>query len=212
MTLLSGEMLSYTDGAELRFPVTLGDRGGAWNCKTIIQPGRGRRIITSTIGGSCRSSLDVAISFVAINAPRLRSWLTGGEMDSHSPGLYDWYPDIRLTFGDHDFMKKGPSGSACASVSLAVVLGHKQLVSCRQAITGTIDLRGRISSIGGVMGKVKTARDHNREMLIVPSSNLKELEESRYDGWPEERLCDVWQTSATRCLQLHGAVGVHCGR
>ena len=151
----------------------------------MVGPGKGRRVIWGNFDDVGMASMHVAISFVAINAPQLRSWMVREDLESHRC-LYSTYSDITVMLGELDLVKEGPSASACAAVSLAVVWGQKKLASPLLAITGTIDLRDRIGIIGGMMGKMSVARNVPREMIVVPSDNLKELEEKGYPDWPDD--------------------------
>ena len=129
-----------------------------------------------------KASMDVALSFVAINAPLLRLWLTG--VDSKS-GLYDAYSNVTLTLGELDVVKGGPSGGACGLVCLAIALAKAKL-TCRLLVTGSVDLRGKLGTVGGIMGKTKAGRDVDVERFIIPSENLKQLEDGDYAGWPDD--------------------------
>lgn len=137
--------------------------------------------------GVARAYLEVAVTLVAINAPTLRSWLTDDPVLAGSNrGLYHDKSDITVSEGDSGAQKRGSSTSACAVVALAVVLGHAKLVGSRVGVTGRMDLRGRVLMVGGVMEKVAVAKEKELQLVVIPLSNMEELEENDYEGWPHE--------------------------
>lgn len=139
------------------------------------------------------------MSFVLINAARLASWLPGG---GDSPTvLQDHYTDLELTASGIDSRKGGPSGGACMALAMAQLLGYS-LVEAEVGITGAIDLRGRVHSVGALKEKCQHACRRGVDLMCVPSDDLHDL---------EEKLLEV------RCLQslldltyIHGADG-GCG-
>ena len=142
-------------------------------------------MVAGSFDGNGRLSLEVAITVMAINAPRLRLWLGASSGWEARRGLYDAQTNITVNIGYVGNEKEGPSASACAVVALAVVLGNAKLVG-RLGVTGIVDLRGRIRLIGGLMEKMEQAREQKLEIVVVPMVNLQILEEDGYKGWPND--------------------------
>lgn len=109
----------------------------------------------STFGRSWQA-INVAISMVAVNASRLRSWLGVRDEDAVLP-LWCSGTTVCVTFADSERAKSGSSGSAAAALSLICVLARRSLKAETLVITGTMDLTGAILDVGGLDGKIQHA-------------------------------------------------------
>ena len=61
------------------------------------------------------------------------------------------------------------------ALALAVIVGDCSLVKESVAVTGGIDLRGRIGAMGGIEEKVTYAMSRNLDLIVVPEANYKSL-------------------------------------
>ena len=122
--------------------------------------------------------LQVAITLISVNAPLIAQWLG----DQSIPFLLDKYTDINVTGPRLDIKKEGPSGGACVALALSLLLGCS-MVEEEVGITGTVDLRGRVITVGGVKEKIGHARKEKIPLMIVPWSALWDL---RTTGWTED--------------------------
>lgn len=120
----------------------------------------------------------MAISFISINAPRIAQWLGGDAI----PFLFDKFTDVNLTQPQLDALKCGCSGGAGAALSLTLLLGGR-LVDGYVAMTGTVDLCGRILLVGDVRVKIRHAMRRGAGLMIVPQDNLDDLNQ---EGWEED--------------------------
>lgn len=91
-------------------------------------------------------SIDVAISFVALNAGALRSWVGG---PGGRAGLWNTGQDLHVTYARLNVAKSGGSASACTALSLVCWLAGRSVLEHdgKVAVTGCIDLRGRIHPV-----------------------------------------------------------------
>lgn len=111
-------------------------------------PGKGLRLVAVGGDDDAKESFHVAISFVALNASLLRAWVTGEARSS--AGLCNRFQDLHVSIPDLGVRKQGNSAGACVALSLACLLGGCRLVKRDVAITGVVDLRGRILGVGDI--------------------------------------------------------------
>jgi len=70
----------------------------------------------------------------------------------------------------------GPSAGLMWAVGLYDLLTRGDLTAGRTiAGTGSIDLEGRVGSIGGILDKVVAAREANADIMLVPRDNFDEV-------------------------------------
>ena len=154
--------------------------------------GSGKRNLLGGLDLSTKRSLDTAITFVAINSATLQKWM-GKEPSLGSSSLYTREADISIMLGSPDIHKNGQSIGACAAMALVILMGGKDVALVMDgmvAITGRIDLRGRIGDIDTdtLVRKSKGLRKRGVELFIVPQSNYEELQRSDFAGWPEDLM------------------------
>ena len=175
-------------GRDIDYPVILATNGMAWFCKIVVNRGTGRRLILSQLDEEGMDSMHAAITFAAINAVSLQTWIRGPP-PSCKPfrGLYDKTSDVSIMLGQIEKVKRGNSGGACAALALVSLLGR-----CGQlangvcvGVTGAIDLRGRLHPIDGVLEKCTTACKLELGIVIIPQWNYDLLVGNRFQGWSE---------------------------
>lgn len=121
----------------------------------------------------------VAVSLVALNAKRLRVWATGEGGDARRlRGLFTSLQDLRVHTAALDVIKAGYSSAACVALSLVVLLGGR--LPAKQpvvAVTGDIDLRGRVLDVGGIREKlgVVQRRRLSNVLFVMPEKTHKKL-------------------------------------
>jgi hypothetical protein len=138
-----------------RGPIVL-TRGGSTVVGVQLGPGSGRVHGVGGIRGTAEESAQVAATFVGANFLRLKGVIPG--VDKKRRTLMSQVQDLLFSMVHSDNEKEGPSAGACIAFCLLQVLGM-ELVGI-VAITGTLDLRGRIESVGDVMEKVQAAQNH----------------------------------------------------
>ncbi len=132
-------------------------------------PGKGRLILTGSLGEVMKESAQTALSYLRSQAKRLEIDLTNfDKLDLH----------IHVPAGATP--KDGPSAGATIVVALASLLTQR-LVRSDLAMTGEISLRGRILPVGGIKEKVLAAARSRLKQIILPEHNRKD-----WDEVPEE--------------------------
>ena len=118
-----------------------------------------------------------------MNASTLAPWLGVQSI----PFLYERCTDISVTLSEVDVPKEGASGGACAALAMLLLLGGSLVQTTRFAMTGTLDLRGRVREVGSVREKILHARQKGFPLMMVPLINLEKLER---EGWKDEEERD----------------------
>lgn len=87
--------------------------------------------------------------------------------------------------------KDGPSAGAAMTLAIYSVLTNKK-ISNKVAMTGEIDLRKRVTAIGGVDAKLNGAKKAGITKALIPKENLEDLEKLRRDNIsPEDDTFEV---------------------
>jgi ATP-dependent Lon protease len=133
--------------------------------EAAVFPGRGRLILTGSLGDVMSESADIARSYLRGHAERF-----GFDPDDLQG------KDLHVHFPAGAIPKDGPSAGitiACAIVSL---LSGRQ---CPRdlAMTGEITLVGEVLPIGGVREKVLAAQRYKLARVVLPAENRRDVEE-----------------------------------
>jgi ATP-dependent Lon protease len=125
-------------------------------------PGKGRLMLTGSLGDVMKESAQTALSYLRSQAKALHI----------EPRDYDRY-DIHVHVPAGATPKDGPSAGATIVVALASLF-LRQLVRSDVAMTGEISLRGRILRVGGIKEKVMAAARSGLKQVILPEQNRNE--------------------------------------
>ena len=128
-------------------------------------PGKGRLILTGSLGEVMKESAQTALSYLRSQAGRLKLDLTG--LDKQ---------DVHVHVPAGATPKDGPSAGATIAVALASLLSKKRVRS-DTAMTGEISLRGRVLPVGGIKEKVLAASRSRLSHVILPEDNRKDWNE-----------------------------------
>jgi len=128
--------------------------------------GEGRLEVTGQLGSVMRESATLAMSWIRSHATPLG--LDGAEIIAKH--------DIHLHFPEGAVQKDGPSAGVTITTAL-VSLFTERLVRNDLAMTGEISLRGLVLPVGGVRDKVLAAHRAGLDTVILPKSNMKDVED-----------------------------------
>ncbi|MDQ8155395.1 MAG: endopeptidase La [Gemmatimonadota bacterium] len=130
-----------------------------------VVPGRGRVQLTGTLGDVMKESASAALSYI-----RSRAEVLGVAPD------FARTKDVHVHLPAGATPKDGPSaGIALATAIVSALTGTP--VRGDVAMTGEITLRGRVLPIGGLKEKAVAAHRHHVSHVIVPASNVRDLDE-----------------------------------
>ncbi|HEY2951964.1 MAG TPA: endopeptidase La, partial [Verrucomicrobiae bacterium] len=119
-------------------------------------PGKGRLLLTGSLGDVMKESAQTALSYLRSQARQLH--LTSTDFQKH---------DIHIHVPAGATPKDGPSAGTTIVVALASLL-TRRLVCSDLAMTGEISLRGRILRVGGIKEKVLAAVRTGLKEVILP--------------------------------------------
>ncbi len=130
-----------------------------------VVPGRGRVMLTGTLGDVLKESASAALSYI-----RARAEVLG------VPADFARTRDVHVHLPAGATPKDGPSaGIALATAIVSALTGTP--VRGDVAMTGEITLRGRVLPIGGLKEKAVAAHRHHVSHVVVPAANVRDLEE-----------------------------------
>jgi len=129
---------------------------------TLI-PGKGKLILTGSLGKVMQESATAALSFLK---SRSRHLGIAGEM-------FEDY-DIHIHLPEGAIPKDGPSAGVALVTALSSLFTKKK-VNRKVAMTGEITLRGKVLPVGGIKEKVLAAKRAGIKKIIIPEKNSKDL-------------------------------------
>ncbi len=128
-------------------------------------PGKGTLKLTGSLGKVMQESAEAAFTYIK---SRAADW--GFEQEIFEKN------DFHLHVPDGATPKDGPSAGITMASALYSLLSGKRVKSYL-SMTGEINLRGRITAIGGVKEKVIAALRSGIKDVILPEANRKDLED-----------------------------------
>ena len=139
--------------------------GDILTIEAAIVPGKGRQILTGSLGDVMKESIQAALTVV-----RNRSESLGISTDFHEKR------DLHIHVPEGATPKDGPSagiGMCTALVSSLTGIPVRSDV----AMTGEITLRGQVLPIGGLKEKLLAAHRGGIKTVIIPDENRRDLKE-----------------------------------
>lgn len=163
----------YLDDTPSREPLVGVANGLAWTSvggeilevEANVVPGAGKVSLTGNLGDVMKESAKAALSYIRSRAVQL----------GIDPEFYS-SKDVHIHFPEGAVPKDGPS--AGIAIAIAIVSALTGVPIRRDvAMTGEITLRGRVLAIGGLREKTMGALRAGVTTVIIPSDNMKDLEE-----------------------------------
>ena len=133
--------------------------------KVKASSGKGRLLLTGSLGKVMQESAQTSLSFILAHCETL------GLKQEEVEGS-----DIHLHFPDGATPKDGPS-AGLAILSALVSLFKEKPLDSSFAMTGEITLRGQVLPVGGIKEKLLAAHRYGKRKIIIPESNWLDLED-----------------------------------
>ncbi len=139
--------------------------GDLLTVEALLVEGKGGLQITGQLGDVMQESAQAALSYVKSLSDQLH-------FDSE---IFD-KTDIHIHVPEGSIPKDGPSAGITMATALASAISERPVLR-DVGMSGEITLRGRVLPIGGVREKLHVAHRLDLTTVILPSKNIKDLEE-----------------------------------
>jgi ATP-dependent Lon protease len=133
--------------------------------EATTMPGPGQLILTGHLGNVMKESASAALSYARAHSREL-----------DIPTGYFEKRDIHVHVPEGAIPKDGPSAGITMATAMLSAFTNRPIRS-KVAMTGEITLRGNVLPVGGIKEKVLAARRCGIQLLVLPESNRKNLEE-----------------------------------
>jgi ATP-dependent Lon protease len=153
-------------------------------------PGRGKLILTGSLGEVMKESAQAALTYLKSQASMLK--LKINDPEKH---------DIHIHVPAGATPKDGPSAGVAISVALASIFTHRQVRS-DIAMTGEISLRGRVLPVGGIREKALAAFRSGLKTILIPDRNQNDWREVPQEVKEQIKVHFVKQVSDVIRLSL----------
>jgi len=126
-------------------------------------PGKGKLILTGSLGKVMQESATAALSFLKSHSNKLG-------IDNK---IFEEF-DVHIHFPEGGIPKDGPSAGVALTTALTSLFCKKK-VDRKVSMTGEITLRGKVLPVGGIKEKVLAAKRAGIKKIILPEKNSKDL-------------------------------------
>ncbi len=133
--------------------------------EVVFMPGRGKIILTGSLGDVMKESAHTGMSYLRSHADQIKM----------RPIDYD-HLDLHIHFPEGAVPKDGPSAGIAIATAIYSALNEVP-VNNAFAMTGEITLRGRVLPVGGIKEKLLAAHRQGITNIVLSAENEKELEE-----------------------------------
>ena len=131
--------------------------------EAVLIPGKGRITVTGQLGDVMKESAQAALTYARAHAD---------EFGIDQKKFTDF--DIHIHVPAGGVPKDGPSGGVAFLASILSVLTNCP-INATFAMTGEINLRGKVMPIGGAKEKILAAKRNNIKTVICPLQNKPDL-------------------------------------
>jgi ATP-dependent Lon protease len=147
--------------------------------EVLAVPGHGTVALTGQLGDVMKESAHAALTYV-----RGRATEMGLEPDFHER------MDMHVHLPSGAIPKDGPSAGITMAVAIVSALTGR-CVRRDVAMTGEVTLRGRVLPVGGIKEKVLAAHRSGIHTVLLPSRNVRELDDLPEDVRESLRLIPI---------------------
>lgn len=135
------------------------------NVEVNTMPGKGKFIVTGSLGDVMKESAQAAVSYIRSQSTKYK--IKDDFFDTH---------DIHIHIPEGAVPKDGPSAGITMTVALlSAITGRK--VRGTTAMTGEVTIRGQVLAIGGLKEKMLAAKRAGMTKVLVPKANEKDVKE-----------------------------------
>lgn len=153
--------------------------------EAILMEGKGKVILTGQLGDVMKESASAALSYARAHAKDF----------GIDPKKFTDY-DLHIHLPAGAVPKDGPSGGVALLSSILSVLTNRK-INAKFAMTGEINLRGKVMPIGGVKEKILAAKRNKITTVFLPYQNKKDIADQADIG---EGINLVWVENAEEVI------------
>lgn len=135
------------------------------NVEVNTMPGKGKFIVTGSLGDVMKESAQAAVSYIRSKSRKYK--IKDDFFENH---------DIHIHIPEGAVPKDGPSAGITMTLALlSAITGRK--VRGTVAMTGEVTIRGQVLAIGGLKEKMLAAKRAGMTKVLVPKANEKDVRE-----------------------------------
>lgn len=135
------------------------------NVEVNTMPGKGKFIVTGSLGDVMKESAQAAVSYIRSKSGKYK--IKDDFFENH---------DIHIHIPEGAVPKDGPSAGITMTLALlSAITGRK--VRGTVAMTGEVTIRGQVLAIGGLKEKMLAAQRAGMTKVLVPKANEKDVRE-----------------------------------
>ena len=135
------------------------------NVEVNTMPGKGKFIVTGSLGDVMKESAQAAVSYIRSKSGKYK--IKDDFFENH---------DIHIHIPEGAVPKDGPSAGITMTLALlSAITGRK--VRGTVAMTGEVTIRGQVLAIGGLKEKMLAAKRAGMTKVLVPKANEKDVRE-----------------------------------
>lgn len=153
--------------------------------EAILMEGKGKVILTGQLGDVMKESASAALSYARAHAKDF----------GIDPKKFTEY-DLHIHLPAGAVPKDGPSGGITLLSSILSVLTNRP-INAKFAMTGEINLRGKVMPIGGVKEKILAAKRNHIETVFLPFQNKNDIADQLDIG---EGINLIWVENAEEVI------------
>lgn len=131
--------------------------------EAVTMPGKGRLLLTGQLGSVMKESAQAALSYARVHAAEF----------AINPKMFSTH-DVHIHVPAGAVPKDGPSAGVTMLMSIISALTGRPIKS-NYAMTGEINLQGKVMPIGGVKEKILAAIRNSISYVILPHKNKPDI-------------------------------------
>ncbi|TQR34552.1 endopeptidase La [Campylobacter sp. MIT 99-7217] len=143
--------------------------GDVLKVEAIKIKGKGELMLTGSLGDVMKESARIAFSVIKVLIDEKQVKVPKSSFYKEKENIYDQY-NLHIHVPDGATPKDGPSAGITMCVAIASVFSEKKVKSS-VAMTGEVDLTGRVLPIGGLKEKLIAAYKAEIKTALIPQKN-----------------------------------------
>ncbi len=145
--------------------------GDVLKIEAVKIKGKGELTLTGSLGDVMKESAKIAFSVIKVLIDEGKIKIPKKALLDHKSNVYDQY-NLHIHVPDGATPKDGPSAGVTISTALASIFSLKPVRS-DVAMTGEIDLVGKVLPIGGLKEKLIAAHKADIKTALIPKKNYE---------------------------------------